>query len=46
MGKSRPDEIYVLLEKVSSGTFLNKEEYSKLENYISELEGLVENEYD
>ena len=34
----RPDEIYVLLEKISSGSFLNEKEFEKLHTYIAELE--------
>jgi hypothetical protein len=37
----RPDRIYVLLGKISDGTFLNPTEYAELEAYISSVEKSV-----
>lgn len=34
----RPTFIYELLGKISDGTFLNEEQFHKLEHYISDLE--------
>lgn len=38
----RPDDIYIILGKISDGTILNDDEYLKLEEYIGGLEDHAE----